>query len=159
MKITIRNAVAEDNMKIRPLQKEIADLHHQGKPNMFKPEPRYHSDEDFAGMLADPEHFIYIAEDETGRVVGYAFAFIMHVRRHSTYIDFDRFYIDDICVLAECRKQGIGRMLFDRCKEQAVASDCDLIDLGVFGFNKDAIAFYEKCGMTEQQRRMELLLK
>lgn len=159
MEIRIRKAVQADCTKIRPLQKQIADLHHEGKPNMFKAEARYHSEEAFAKMLADPEHFIYIAEDDAGRVVGYAFAVIMHVRNHSTYVDFERFYIDDICVLQECRRMGIGKLLFEECRKQAIESDCDLIDLGVFGFNKSAIAFYESCGMTEQQRRMELLLK
>ena len=159
MNITIRNAVQADNMKIRPLQDQIARLHHEGKPNLFKLEPRYHSEEAFAKMLADPERFIFIAEDETGRVVGYAFAFVMHVRNHPTYIDFDRFYIDDICVAEDSRRMGIGRRLFEICRKAADETDCAVLDLGVFGFNKDAIAFYEACGMTEQQRRMEIILK
>ncbi|MDO4739208.1 MAG: GNAT family N-acetyltransferase [Eubacteriales bacterium] len=158
MNVVIRRAVQEDNLKIRPLQTEIARLHHEGKPELFKAEPRFHSEEAFAGMLADPEHFIFIAEAD-GRVVGYAFAFISHVRNHPTYIDFDRFYIDDICVLEECRGRGVGRRLFEACREQAQKTDCKVMDLGVFGFNTGAIAFYEACGMTEQQRRMEIVLR
>lgn len=159
MNVVIRTAVQADNQKIRPLQREIAKLHYEGKPGMFKPEPRYHSEEDFAQMLSDPEHFVFIAEEETGRVVGYAFAFVSHVRNHPTYIDFDRFYIDDICVLEECRGQGIGKRLFAACREQAEKTQCKVLDLGVFGFNTGAIAFYEACGMTEQQRRMEIVLR
>ena len=159
MNITIRNAVQADNMKIRPLQEQIARLHHEGRPDLFKTEPRFHSEESFAKMLADPEHFIFIAEDENGRVVGYAFAFVMHICNHPTYIDFDRFYIDDICVLEDCRRMGIGKRLFAECRKKAEETGCMVMDLGVFGFNKDAIAFYEACGMTEQQRRMEISLR
>ena len=103
MHFNIRNAALRDHLTIRPLQKEIAELHYEGRPELFKPEPRYYSEETFARMLSDPRQFIFIAEDKNERVVGYAFACIMPVRNHPTYVDFDRFYIDDICVLEECR--------------------------------------------------------
>lgn len=38
MKINIRNAVQEDCARIGPLQKEIADLHHEGRPDLFNTE-------------------------------------------------------------------------------------------------------------------------
>ena len=91
--------------------------------------------------------------------MGYAFAWIIPYRNHSTYIDFDCFYIDDICVLQKCRRQGIGKALFTRCKEQAKRSGCKMMDLGVWGFNQDAIRFYESCGMTERLRRMQYRLE
>ena len=37
MNITIRTAVIDDCERIRPLQKEIADLHHKGRPDISKP--------------------------------------------------------------------------------------------------------------------------
>jgi len=159
MNVVVRRAVLADNEKIRPMQAEIAKLHYEGKPELFKPEPRYYTNEDFAKMLADPERYVFVAEEDGGRIVGYAFAYIIHVRRHPTYIDFDRFYIDDICVLEECRGKGIGKRLFAACREAAAQTDCTTMELGVFGFNKGAIAFYEACGMTEQQRRMEIVLR
>ena len=53
MGIIIRSAEQDDCAKIRPLQKEIADLHHAGRPDLFREEARYYSDEDFAGMLKE----------------------------------------------------------------------------------------------------------
>ena len=53
---------------------------------------------------------------------------------------------------------GIGKRLFERCKEKAKALHCKNMDLGVFSFNREAIAFYEHCGMTERTRRMEYKL-
>lgn len=158
MSVTIRNAASSDCEKIRPLQKEIADLHHAGRPDLFQTQARYFTQADFDARLADPNHFVYIAENE-GEVVGYAFAWIIPYRNHSTYIDFDCFYIDDICVLQKCRRQGIGKALFTRCKEQAKRSGCKMMDLGVWSFNKDAIKFYESCGMTERIRRMQYRLE
>ena len=159
MNIKIRTAVMDDCERIRPLQKEIADLHHKGRPDLFKTEARYFTRESFSERLNDPKHTVYIAETDKGEVVGYAFAWIISHRNHPTYIDFDCFYIDDICVLKSHRRNGIGRMLFERCKEKARENKCKMIELGVWEFNKNAIAFYEKCGMSACTRRMEYRLE
>lgn len=159
MNLTIRPAVIEDCERILPLQKEIADLHHTGRPDLFKTEARAFTKEAFAERLADPKHTIYIAETDHGQVVGYAFAWIKNYRNHPTYVDFDCFYLDDICVLKSYRRHGIGKMLLGRCKEKAKESGCRMMELGVWSFNKDAIAFYESCGMLERVRRMEYRLE
>lgn len=154
----LRTAVIGDCERIRPLQKEIADVHHNGRPDLFKTEARHFTREAFAERLKNPSHTIYIAETDTGEVVGYAFAWIIFYRNHSTYIDFDCFYIDDVCVLQSYRRKGIGKRLFECCKQKAQEEKCKMIELGVWGFNKDAIAFYEICGMRECVRRMEYRL-
>ncbi len=155
MSILIRSAVQSDCTKIRPLQKEIADLHHAGRPDLFQTEARYYTEEAFAGIIGAPGHFVFMAENEMGEVVGYTFAWIIDYKNHSTYKPFLCFYIDDICVLESHRRRGIGRMLFEKCKAQAEECGCKMMDLGVWGFNREAIAFYESMGMKERLRKME----
>ena len=157
MSILIRSAVQSDCTKIRPLQKEIADLHHAGRPDLFREEARYYRDEAFAEKLSAEDNFIFIAEDE-GDVVGYAFAWVIDYKNHTTYKPFLCFYIDDICVLSSHRRRGIGRMLFEKCRAQAEECGCKMMDLGVWGFNREAIAFYESMGMRERLRKMECTL-
>jgi len=157
MDFIIRNAVLSDRIKIRPLQKEIAELHYAGRPDLFKTEARYFTDESFAERLNSPEHFVFIA-DINGEAAGYAFANINKIRGHSTYIDFNSFYIDDICVLKKYRRMGIGSALFKVCLETAKINNCYNIDLGVWSFNQEAIAFYERVGMRERNKRMELII-
>lgn len=159
MHINIRPAVPEDCARIKPLQQEIADLHHLGRPDLFKKEARFFTKEAFLERLNDPKHTVLIAEMNGGEVVGYAFGWVIAIRNHATYIDFDRFYLDDICVLKEYQGKGIGRKLFARCKEIAVEAGCKDVELGVWAFNRSAIAFYESCGMKERVRRMELSLE
>lgn len=159
MNINIRSAVLEDFEGIRPLQKEIADLHHKGRPDLFKTEPRYFTPEAFKERLQDPDHFIFIAETDDGHIVGYAFAWIVSYRNHCVYVDFDRFYIDDICVLKAYQRMGIGKRLFECCKRKAQEKKCKMIDLGVWSFNKEAIAFYKSCLMTERELKMEYRLE
>lgn len=159
MKTLIRPAVLADREKIRPIQKEIADLHHTGRPDLFRAEARYYTEEDFAEKLAAPQNFIFIAESGEGDVVGYAFAWVIDYEKHSTYKPFKCFYIDDICVLSSHRRRGIGRMLFEKCREQAKLCGCRMMDLGVWSLNRDAISFYESMGMRERIRKMELTLE
>lgn len=159
MNINIRTAVIDDCERIRPLQKEIAELHHKGRPDLFKTEARYFTKEEFAKRLNDPNHTVLIAETDTGEVVGYAFAWVIFYRNHSTFVDFDCFYIDDICVSKDFRRNGIGKMLFERCRQTAKEKKCKIMDLGVYAFNKEAVAFYKKCGMTERILRMEYRLE
>ena len=53
MPFTIRPAVATDREQLRPLQKEIAELHHAGRPDLFRIEARYFSPEEFAQRLSE----------------------------------------------------------------------------------------------------------
>jgi ribosomal protein S18 acetylase RimI-like enzyme len=159
MEFTVRSATQGDNFKIRPLQEEIAKLHFDGRPDLFKSEARYFSDEAFAERLSKPDYFAYIAETSEGEAAGYVFSSVEKYRGHSTYRDFDSFYIDDICVLEKYRRRGIGKALFEKCREKACELKCHNIDLGVWNFNRDAVAFYEKCGMTIRMMRMEIRLE
>ncbi len=158
MNITTRRAVMDDRLKIIPLQKEIADLHRNGRPDLFRTEARYYSEGDFFAKLTHPDHRIFIAEVD-GDIAGYVFAVIKHVRNHPTYVDFDTFYIDDICVAERYRRHGIASALFERCITQAREAGCCNIELNVFCFNEDAAAFYEAMGMKPIIQRMELLLE
>ena len=155
MNIRIRNAVPSDCAMIHPLQKEIAQLHHAGRPDLFKTQARYFTQEDFDARLKNPAHTVFIAETLHGQVVGYAFAWVKACRNHSTYVDFDCFYIDDICVLKAWQKKGIGRQLLNACREKASALHCRSMELGVWHFNQDAIQFYTHCGFHIRTLRME----
>ena len=118
MNITIRAAVLEDCERIRPLQKEIADLHHDGRPDLFRTEARYFSQDAFKERLEDPKHTILIAETDEGQVVGYAFAWVISYRNHTALVDHDSFYIDDICVLNAFQRAGIGRRLLNAANKR-----------------------------------------
>lgn len=86
------------------------------------------------------------------------FASIVKYRDHPTFIDYDSFYIDDICVLEKYLKCSVGEALFERCVSVAREHGCYNLFLNVFSFNTGALAFYERMGMREMLRRMEILL-
>ena len=158
MHFTVRKAVLEDCHRILPLQEQISKLHFEGRPDLFRDDVRTYTEETFREWLDSPTHVLLIAEVD-GEVAGYAFSWVIQYRDHPTYKDFDSFYIDDICVLEKFRRKGIGRALIARCVEKAKRLGCKNVDLGVWSFNKNAIAFYESCGMKERTKRMEIDLE
>lgn len=158
MYIRIRPITLEDYARILPLQLESVKLHSLGRPDLFKQNCNCFTKEDLRNKLEKPKHTALLAENELGEVVGYVFAWVVSNRDHPTFRDYDLFYIDDICVLKKFQRNGVGKALFAACKERAKELCCSSIDLLVWSFNQDAIAFYERCGMHERTCRMEYRL-
>ena len=67
-------------------------------------------------------------------------------------------YITDIAVLKTHQRQGIGHLLFQQSVEWAKDKGAASLDLTVWEFNQDAIAFYERHGMGTLTRQMTLPL-
>jgi GNAT superfamily N-acetyltransferase len=62
-------------------------------------------------------------------------------------------------ILKNYQGKGIGYQLFQACVAWAKSKGADSLDLMVWNFNKDAIAFYERQGMESLNRTMSLTLK
>ena len=68
-------------------------------------------------------------------------------------------HIEDICVDENNRKNGIGKKLYNKIIELAKEINIDSIELMVWGFNKNAIKFYESLGMNIKNLRFEQKVK
>ena len=79
---------------------------------------------------------------EQGKLVGYALYFFTY----SSFLARPTLYLEDLFVLEEHRKRGLGFALFFRCIEEAIRQDCGRMEWAVLGWNKKAIGFYEKLG-------------
>jgi GNAT superfamily N-acetyltransferase len=76
------------------------------------------------------------------RPVGYALYFFTY----STFLAKPTLYLEDIFVLEQFRKRGIGQALFMKCVEEAARNGCGRFELSVLTWNMNAIKFYEKLG-------------
>jgi GNAT superfamily N-acetyltransferase len=79
---------------------------------------------------------------ERGELVGYALYFYTY----SSFLARPTLYLEDLFVLEEHRKKGLGFALFLKCVDEAVKLDCGRMEWAVLGWNKKAIGFYEKFG-------------
>jgi len=62
--------------------------------------------------------------------------------------------VDNVAVLRAYRGMGIGRALMDEAHAWARAQGLADVELTVWEFNQDAIAFYEALGYTTIVRRL-----
>ena len=77
-----------------------------------------------------------------GKHVGYAVYFYTY----STFLGRPTLYLEDIFVLEQYRRGGIGRALFMRCVREAVKHDCGRMEWSVLTWNRSAMDFYESLG-------------
>lgn len=83
---------------------------------------------------------------EGNRLLGYALYFYTY----SSFLAKPSLYLEDLFVLEEARKRGVGFALFKRCVEEAVAKGCGRMEWAVLTWNDKALRFYEKLGAMRQ---------
>ncbi len=158
MNITIRKAQNSDSKGVLRLLEQIAELHHQGRPDIFKSNTKKYTEDEFSEILKDKDKPIFVAVDEDENVFGYVFCMVTSYKDHAVFNDYCSLYIDDFCVDEGARGQNIGKKLFEAIKTYAKEMGVYNIDLNVWEFNQGAIKFYEKCGFATQRRTMEMVL-
>ena len=66
--------------------------------------------------------------------------------------------IDEFCVDEACRRQGIASAMIAFIRDYAEKEGFDRIELNMWEFNQDALAFYQKAGFQTYRRYMEMKL-
>ena len=156
--MNIRFACAGDIPGMIELLKQVGQVHHDIRPDLFRGGAQKYDGAALAVLLKDPTRPIFIAGQD-GKVVGYAFCILQEVKGDSVLCDRKVLYIDDLCVDEDCRGQGIASALYDRVCAFARESGCQAVTLNVWCGNDGAMRFYEKCGMKPQKIGMETILE
>lgn len=92
-------------------------------------------------LCSQPKYRAYIATVD-GKPAGY----IIHFFTYSSFLALPTLFLEDIFVLKDCRKLGVGKALFDFVKQQAKAAGCGRIEFVVLKWNEGAQDFYSKNG-------------
>ena len=155
--MTIRRAAPQDIPAISELLRQVCDVHHQGRPDLFKPNGTKYTPDQLAELMQDDNRPIFVADTEEG-VKGYAVCMFKQHMNDTCVTDIRTIYIDDLCVDEHCRGKHIGRQLYEYVLQFARESGCYNVTLNVWCCNPDAIQFYEKCGLVPQKIGMEKIL-
>ncbi len=156
--MVIRRALEKDMPGILKLLSQVLEVHHQGRPDLFKGGVRKYTDSELAELIKDDTKPIFVGVDETDRVLGYAFCvFIQHID-NNILTDIKTLYIDDLCVDEELRGQHVGKQLYEYVLGFAKEQGCYNVTLNVWALNDGAIKFYESCGLKPQKIGMETIL-
>ncbi len=157
--MNIRRATPSDAKRINDLLFEVARIHAEGRPDIFKSAAKKYSDEELVKIIECEKTPIFVATDEFGYVLGYAFCIYQITEDNILLRDRKTLYIDDICVDKEARRKHVGKSLYDHVLSFAKQEGFDAITLNVWSFNDGAYKFYEKCGMTPLKTVMEYKIK
>lgn len=155
--IIIRNAKIDDFEQVHSLIMQVHSLHVKERNDIYK-EANPLTLEDYKAELLKDNN-IYLAAELENKVVGICFSNIREISNNRIMKDRRILHIEDICVDISKRRKGIGEKLYNAIIKKAKDNKVDSIELLVWGFNDDAIKFYEKLGMSIKNIRFEQNLK
>ena len=155
----IRRAQEKDMKDLDRLLFQVNMVHHKGRPDLFKAGQRKYTDDQLLEIIQDDRRPVFVAENEEGNVVGYAFCIFQQRLNDNILTDIKSLYIDDLCVYEACRGQHVGSALYEYVKDFAREQGCYNLTLNVWALNEGARRFYEKCGLRPQKIGMETILR
>ena len=130
----IRNATIEDCPAMLHLIRELAE--YEKAPEEVTVDPKHFEE---SGFGANPVWWAFVVEDTTSNIIAFALYYI----RYSTWKG-QVMYLEDILVTESMRGKGIGKMLIERLKEEAMEKGFKRITWQVLDWNEPAINFYKK---------------
>jgi GNAT superfamily N-acetyltransferase len=130
----IREAVADDLPSVIGLVRALADFEKLPGPDAAA-EARFTAD-------FQTDRYRLLVADLDARVVGYALYFMTY----STFLARPSLYLEDLFVLPEARRHGIGTAFLKRLIDHAAASGCGRFEWTVLDWNDPAQAFYRSLG-------------
>ena len=83
-----------------------------------------------------------IVVESENKIVGFALFF----PNYSTFLTKPGIYLEDLFVLPEYRRRGMGKAMLSYLKELAIARDAGRLEWSVLDWNESAIAFYQSMG-------------
>ena len=155
--MNIRPAEARDIPAMIDLLRQVGQVHHNIRPDIFRDGAQKYDEAALAELLNNPTRPIFVAEED--RVLGYCFCILEETANHPVLMDEKALYIDDLCVDEACRGRHVGKLLYEYVCAFARAQHCTTVTLNVWCGNDSAMAFYEKMGLKPRKIYMETRLE
>ena len=156
--MNIRLANNGDISGLISLLLQVGQVHHELRPDIFRPRTLKYDAEALAELLEDESRPVFVAMDGD-LVAGYCFCVHREYKDSGVSTDRRELYIDDLCVDENRRGQGIASMLYRHVSDYAKKCGCRFITLNVWCGNDSAMHFYEKMGMRPRNITMEAPLE
>ena len=153
----IRLANPSDIPGLIALLKQVGQVHHDIRPDLFRDGAQKYSPSDLEQLLQDAARPIFVGVED-GRMLGYCFCIIEEVKDNPVLRDVKSLYIDDLCVDETIRGKHVGTKLYDHVCAYARSIGCRSVTLNVWCGNDSAMRFYESRGMKPRKIYMETAL-
>ena len=153
----IRLANSADIPGMIELLKQVGEVHHKIRPDLFRSGAQKYSETDLEELLKDEARPIFVGI-EAGKLLGYCFCILEEIKDDPVLCDGKSLYIDDLCVDEITRGKHVGSRLYDHVCGYAKAIGCRSVTLNVWCGNDSAMKFYESRGMKPRKIYMETTL-
>ena len=152
----LRKLTSADYEEMLALYQALDEFHAKARRDCCVLRDDVYPREHYEANLTNPISFQIGAFHEQGQMIGLVEATLWHesvmVKGVKTVC------LDNIFVLPECRRSGVGKKLFGAVEQWAREQGAVRLDLHTWEFNKDAIALYRTMGMTPQRYVFEKVL-
>ena len=109
----IRRAEVKDIDAILDLLLQVLMVHHNGRPDLFKPDCTKYNHDELEEIIKDDLRPIFVYDDAENGVVGYAFCVHQEHPDDNVLTPIKTLYIDDICISENFRRHGVGKSILD----------------------------------------------
>lgn len=154
----IRFAETKDVPGILELLRQVGQVHHEGRPDLFRSNAQKYGASQVLNLLNSAATPIFVAVEEE-KVLGYGFCIMKDYTQDSVLNPHKSLYIDDLCVDEKCRGQHIGKAIYHEILRYAKMRGCYNVTLNVWCCNESAMGFYESLGLKPQKIGMETILE
>lgn len=134
---------------IHKLVKQLAEFEKEADSVLLTPDDIRRD-----GFESDPPLFFAALAEQEGEAVGLLLCYF----KYSTW-EGKCLHVEDLYVIPEQRRCGIGQMLFDHAVAEARNSNCARLELNVLDWNTPAIRFYESKGAHSPNNGSWVLLR
>ena len=143
---TIRQAIAEDVPQIFSLIQALAEyekLSHQVTGTLEDLQEHLFGNRVYAeAIIAELDRGELDSREIDNKIVGFALFF----PNYSTFLTKPGIYLEDLFVLPEYRRRGIGKAMLSYLGKLALERDAGRLEWSVLDWNESAIAFYQSMG-------------
>ena len=150
----IRLATTTEIPGLLALLAQVGQVHHEIRPDIFPVGTMKYDAAELEVLLRDPDRPVFVAMNG-GFVAGYCFCVRKTIPAGTASVPRTELYIDDLCVDAGHRRQGIADRLYRHAVDYARAIGCGSVTLNVWCGNDSAMDFYLHHGMKPRNITME----
>jgi len=151
--VIIKEVGLNDFQAVHELIMQVHKLHVIKRKDVYKDVDPMNFEE-FKTELLNSNNIYLVAEFEN-KIVGICFSQIKEISDNKILKNNKILHIQNLCVDKNYQKKGIGKKLYNAVVQVAKEKSVDSIELMVWGFNKNAIKFYQNLGMNIKNLKFE----
>ena len=157
MELISRKGLICDFEAVLELKKQVHNFHYSIRSDFYNYSELPIEKHEFENIHKNESYNVFVVELNRN-ISGYSITKVISFVNNPLIKNHKRLFIDDICVDPGYRKMGIGKFILDNLETICKSNNYSYLDLNVWNFNKSAIEFHKKNGISETIIRMEKAL-